>query len=95
MATFEDRATNHRYLIFKLLKISMIQKIYVTALDRPIHIDFLHVFDLKITERKLSLYGKKSAFKFFSLYMKTTSLLCLKSESEGQLSNAVSIVLQS
>lgn len=78
----------------------MIKKIYVTALDRPIHIDFLHVFDLKITERKLSLYGKKSAFKILSLYLKTkmqksTSLLCLKSESEGQLSNAVSIVLQS
>lgn len=53
------------YLIFKLLKISMIKKIDVTALDRPKHIDFLHVFDLKITERKFHYMGKIQRFKFY------------------------------
>lgn len=53
------------YLIFKLLKISMIQKINVTALDCPIHMDFLHVFDLKITERKFLYMGKNQHLKFY------------------------------
>lgn len=83
MATFDDRATNHRLLDFQTLEDINDPKNLCDCSGQSDTYWFSACIWLENNRKKtLNIREKKSAFKILSLYMKTktqktTSLLCL------------------